>query len=110
MKIEKKDILRNELYFDFHQYSINHLHKKFYLMTKFKDVDLVEKIFFYCINNRTLKDSNKFNSKGLYKRISFCNARILFIKDKNEFHTNFNHSSYCQKEKIYIFENIGDIN
>ena len=40
-------------------------------MTKFKDVDLVEKIYFYCTNHQTLKDSNEFNSKGLPKRSSY---------------------------------------
>ena len=79
-------------------------------MTKFKDVDLVEKIYFYCTNHRTLKDSNEFNSKGLPKRISLCNARIVYVKGKNEFYTDWNHSSYCQKEQIPIFENIGEIN
>ena len=37
-------------------------------------------------------------------------VRIVYIKDKNKFYTDWNHSSYFQKDQIPIFENIGDIN
>ena len=66
-------------------------------MTIFKDVDFVEKIYFYCIIHPTLKDNNEFKSKGLPKIISLCNASRVYIKDKNGFYTDWFHSSYCQK-------------
>ena len=112
-KIEKKEILGNDFNqkdFDIHEYSINYLGKKFYRMTKLKDVDIVEKVYYYCNNHRTLKDSNELTSKGLRKRVSLCNARIIYIKSKKEFYTDWDHSSYCNKEKIPLYENIGDIN
>ena len=79
-------------------------------MTKKKDLDKVNNIYYYCKNHRTLKNSSEINSKGQKKRVSFCSARIIYVKSQDKFYTDWEHSSYCNLQKITEYENIGDIN
>ena len=44
------------------------------------------------------------------KRIHQCYSRIIYNKKSEEYYTDWDHSDYCKKEQIPIFENIGDIN
>ena len=91
-------------------YSLQWLGKKYFRMTKKKDLENVNNIYYYCINHRTLKNSAQINSKGEKKRVSFCNARIIYVKNKDQFYTDWDHSSYCNLQKATEYENIGDIN
>ena len=91
-------------------YSLKWLGKNFFRMTKKKDIDTADNIYYYCINHRTLKNSTEITSKGKPKRVSFCNARIIYVKNKGEFFNDWGHSTYCNKEKIEEYENKGDIN
>ena len=91
-------------------YTITWLGKKFFRMTRAKDIGIRDNIYFYCINHRTLKNSSEINSKGNPKRMSFCNARIIYIKNKDEFYSDWGHSNYCNLEKIEEYQNMGDIN
>ena len=68
-------------------------------MTKKKDIKRLNNIYYYCINHRTLKNSTESNKKGETKRISLCNARLIYVKDIEEFYTDWEHSSYCNNQK-----------
>ena len=111
-KINKEEIINNinnkikieEIY------SINWLGKKYFRMTKKKDIKRLNNIYYYCINHRTLKNSTESNKKGEPKRISLCNARLIYVKDIEEFYTDWEHSSYCNNQKAQEYQNLGDIN
>ena len=75
-----------------------------------KDIERLDNIYYYCINHRTLKNSTETNEKREPKRISLCNARIIYIKSAYEFYTDWDHSSYYNKQKVPEYQNLGDIN
>ena len=52
-------------------YSLQWLGKKFFRMTKKKDLDKVNNIYYYCKNHRTLKNSSEINSKEKRKEYLF---------------------------------------
>ena len=113
-KINKKEILDNdnkELNEAFNlNYSITWLGKKYFRMTRKKDLNRLNYIYYYCSNHRTMKNSKELNSKGNIKRVSYCNSRIVYDKQMKEFYTDVEHSSLCKNQKIPEYENLGDIN
>ena len=111
-KIDKKLLFKDEVKnqkFNIYVYSLELLGKKFNRTTKRKDIPHVEYIYYYCINHRTMKESNVLNSKGKIKRISLCNARIIYVKNNDEFYTDWDHSTFCKNEVIIQYENKGEI-
>ena len=74
-------------------------------MTNKKDIELYDNIYYYCNNHRTLKNSNEINSKNNPKRVGFCNARIIYNKEKDKYYTDWGYSSLCNKDQIPDYEN-----
>ena len=110
--VDKKSIILNSNKNDenaAYEYSITFLGKKYYRMTNKKDIELYDNIYYYCTNHRTLKNSNERNSKGNPKRVGFCNARIIYNKENDEYYTDWGHSSLCNKEQLPEYENKAEI-
>ena len=84
--------------------------KKFKKMTKNKKAKNQDYIYYYCSLHITTKNSDEKTESGYNKRKSYCNSRIIYIKCKNEYYMDWEHSKYCNVEKHEEYENIKDIN
>ena len=84
--------------------------KKFYLMTKKNDISKYNNLYYYCLNHRTTKNSEIYTSKNIKKKISICNAKILYEKNTKNYYFMKNHSDECLKKLIQKYENYKEIN
>ena len=83
--------------------------KKFYLMTSVKDINKYQNLYYYCSLHRTSRFSEEYGDKTK-KRISICEAKIMFeIKNKIYYFAN-DHSDKCKNIKKQSYENIQNIN
>ena len=57
--------------------------KKFYLSTKKDELEMNRDLYYYCINHRTTKTSDKIDAKGNKKRINICDSRIHYNKNRD---------------------------
>ena len=79
-------------------------------MTKNKNAFISDKITYYCSLHITTKNCSDRTAKGYLKRKSLCNARIVYLKETNEYYLDWEHSSYCSVTIPKKYENLREIN
>ena len=75
-------------------------------MSNFNNLFKADKVSYFCSLHRTTQ-GNDLNSKN---RIAKCNARIVFIKEKNNSYMDCDHSKYCKDNHCTFVDNLSDIN
>ena len=70
-----------------------------------KQAKINKKIVYFCNNHNTTKLSNKFDSKGRKKKMSFCEAKIIYDKSEKKFFLMNGHSDLCNKIQYPKYEN-----
>ena len=56
-----------------------------------------ENIYYYCKYHRTTKNSSEITNKNLKKKISICNAKILYKKNEQMYFWCTDHSEECNR-------------
>ena len=69
--------------------------KKFYLSTKKEELEKNRDMYYYCVNHRTTKTSEKIDNKGNKKRINICDSRIHYSKNRDIYLFLQDHSKEC---------------
>ena len=52
-------------------------------------------MYYYCVNHRTTKTSEKIDNKGNKKRINICDSRIHYSKNRDIYLFLQDHSKEC---------------
>ena len=84
--------------------------KKFYLSTKKDELEMNRDLYYYCINHRTTKTSDKIDAKGNKKRINICDSRIHYNKNRDVYLFLQDHSKECDNLVKEIPTNFLEIN
>ena len=71
--------------------------KQFNLVTKNKDIEGNRDLYYYCMNHRTTKTSNKIDTKGNKQRINLCNGKIRFNRTNKTYIFLEDHSKECNE-------------
>ena len=80
--------------------------KKFYVMTKKKDLCNKNKndIILYCTNHRINTINKKLNFKN-----NPCNAKMTFKRNENNFYMNREHNNICNNKNPVIYDNQANV-
>jgi len=83
--------------------------KKFNIISNKTQLNKSKNVSYYCSLHRTTKDNDN-SLKENKKRISRCNARIVYIKDERKYYMDCDHSQYCQDNNNPFVDTLSDIN
>ena len=67
-------------------------------------------MYYYCVNHRTTKTSEKIDIKGNKKRINICDCRIHYAKNRDIYLFLKDHSKECYNLVKEIPTNILEVN
>ena len=81
--------------------------KKFNIISNFASTQISDKVSYYCSLHRTTKGTEKNDNN---KRISKCNARIVYIKEESEYYMDLGHQNFCKENNNAFSDKLSDIN